>query len=240
VVDVGYEGKVIQAIVNYIYTDEVPANTSVDDENDASEDACNLELMRFLVALIDASEFFALSTLRRMIETSTKALMLKFHKFATFFMAACAPDSDATKSLRDTALVLVKNNPSLLIDETKSVLELIHPLYIEEILEQERLPMNELSCFQILQAWSSAEVQRPDDDKNVSITASTEAIDDWEKNREHIASEMTRHIDLENIRPMELATVVTYSGLVSAEQLFSAYQTQALRYDESESQMRTC
>jgi hypothetical protein len=49
----------------------------------------------------------------------------------------------------------------------------IHPLYVEEILKQERLPMNENSCFQILQAWATAKIENPEGENNISITAST-------------------------------------------------------------------
>jgi hypothetical protein len=187
-VDVNYQGKIIQGIVNYIYTDEVPAsaaNTDVQqekadksDHNDASQDACDLELVHFLVALMDACEYFSLSALSRMIELSTKELMLKKNNLATFFMAACAPDCDATKGLQDTALGLVKKDPKILIHGTKSVVAMIHPSYMEEILKQEKLPMTEHSCFQLLQAWATAEVASPEDDNDIPITSLTETTND--------------------------------------------------------------
>jgi hypothetical protein len=248
VVDIGCEGKVLRAIVNYIYTDKLsacPTNTNsqeekadTGDENDTSWEADTMKLMRFLVALMDASEYFALSGLRRMTESSAMQLILANGKLAIFFMAACAPDCGATINLRDTALVLVKKSPSILIDGTKSVVAMIHPLYMEEILKQERLPMNEFSCFQILYAWATAEVADSDGDKKVSITASNPAPNDWENNRTHVASEMSRHIHLENISPTDLSTVVAASGLVSIDRLFDAYKTQALRSEKSGKQMR--
>jgi hypothetical protein len=251
VVDVDYEGKIIQTIVNYIYTDELlsimPANiTNVqqekddfDGEQDTSEHPCNY-LVRFVMVLIDASEYFALSALRRMIEISAKELMLKNDNLATLFMAACAPDCEVTKGLRDAALGLVKKNPSLLIHGAKSVVEKIHPMYVEEILKQERLPMKEHSCFQILQAWATAEVERQNGDKNVSIAAATEPTNVWINNRKRIASEMISHIHLENISPTDLSTIVAPSGLVSVERLCDAYKTQALRSEKSGKRMRRC
>jgi hypothetical protein len=233
VVEVGYEGKVIEAIVNYIYTDKVPespVHMSFGDEDDASEIARNLELMRFLVALIDASEFFALSALRRMIETSVKDLMCRYDRFATLFMAVCAPDCDVSKVLRDTALGMVKKYPRLLIQGNKSVVAMIHPRYLEDILKQERLPMTEHSCFQLLQAWATAEVESPDDADSTSITDLTKATtNDWQNNRKRVASEMTSHIDLAEIDPTKLSTMVTSSGLVTTDQLFEAYKRQALK-----------
>jgi BTB/POZ domain len=146
VVDVGYEGKVIQALVKYIYTNQVPARptqSNFGDEDNASENAGNLEFMRFLVALIDASEYFAFSALRRMTESSVNEMIMKNDKLAIHGMAVCAPDCDLTKALRDTALGLVKKTPDILIHGAKSVVALIPPSYLEEILKQERLPMTE-------------------------------------------------------------------------------------------------
>jgi hypothetical protein len=238
VVDVGYEGKVIQAIVNYIYTDQVPAcptKSNFGDEDDASENAGNLEFMRFLVALIDASEYFALSELRRMTESSVDEMMLKNDKLAIHCMAVCAPDCDLTKVLRDTALGLVKRTPNILIHGAKSVVALMYPSYLEEILEQERLPMTEYTCFQILQAWATAEEEDPDGDSKVSIMASTEVTNNyWQNNRKRVALEMSSHVHVENICPTDLSIVVASSGLVSAERLGAAYKTQDLRSENAE------
>jgi hypothetical protein len=244
VVDVGYEGKVLQAIVSYIYTDKLSAcnaNASSQEEKaDDTDDAYKMKLVRFLVAMMDASDYFALSALRRKTESSAKELMLARETFAPFFMAECAPDCDATKVLRDTALLLVKKNPTLLIHGTKSIVAQIHPSYVQEILKQERLPMNEYSCFQILQAWATAETGSPEGENNVAITASTEATThDWQTNRKRVASEMSSYIHPENISPTDLSTVVASSDLVSVEQLFDAYKTQALRSEKSGIQMRT-
>jgi hypothetical protein len=258
VVDVGYEGKVIQAIVQYIYTDMLPATTTTttvqqekgyaddyeepedhdcgsednddekesddedeienDGENNADDenaiDVCDLELVRFLVALMDASKFFAVPALCRILEKSAKKLMLKNNKLVILSMAACTPDCNATKCLRDTALVLVKQNPSLVIDGTKSVVALIHPSYVEDMLKHKRFLMTEHSCFQVLQAWATAEVESPDGDNNLSITAATEHTNGWMNNRKRVASEMSSHIHLENISPTDLSTVVASSGLV--------------------------
>jgi hypothetical protein len=246
VVNVGYAGTIIQAIVNYIYTNKLSTSPTISrnfqhEKEDTSNEG-KMKLVHFLVALMDASEFFALSTLRRMIELSAKKQMLRKNKLAIFFMAACAPDCDTTQCLRDTALGLVKIKPDILFDGLKSVVALIHPSYVEEILKQERLTMNEYSCFRILQAWATAEVESSDHDNNnnnVSMNASTEATNDWPTNRKRVASEMIRHIHLENISPMDLSTVVASSGLVSAEQLCVAYKTQALRYEKADGRMRT-
>jgi hypothetical protein len=127
-----------------------------------------MKLVPFLVAMMDASDYFALSALRRKTESSAKELMLAIETFAPFFMAACAPDCDATKVLRDTALRLVKKNPTVFIHGTKSIVALIHPSYVEENLKHERLPMNENSCFQILQAWAMAEIENPEGENNIT------------------------------------------------------------------------
>jgi hypothetical protein len=68
-----------------------------------------------------------------MIEKLAKELMLKNDKLATLFMATCTPDCDATKGFRNTALVMVKRNPDILIHGTKSVVALIHPSYVEAV-----------------------------------------------------------------------------------------------------------
>jgi hypothetical protein len=129
-------------------------------DNDASEIARCLDLMCFLVAVIDASEYFALSGLCRTMEESAKRLMRWHDRFALLFMAVCVPDCDVSKVLRDTALGLVKKRLRLFIRGTKSIVAMIHPMYVEEILKQERLPMNKKSCFQILQAWAAAKEEK--------------------------------------------------------------------------------
>lgn len=126
VVDVGYDGKILDAIVKYIYTDENPACLKLD----ASDgDARGVDLVRFMVTLVGAAEYFALSVLRRKIETSAKQQMLENAQLATLFMAACAPDCAETKVLRDMAVEAVKRNPQIFIHGTKSVVALIHPIF---------------------------------------------------------------------------------------------------------------
>jgi BTB/POZ domain len=222
VVDVGYHGKIIKAIVNYIYTDEVPSSPT---NNDVAR---SVDFVRFAVTLLDAAEYFALSALRQKIETSIKQKMREYSKYAVFFMAACFPDCADTKVLQDTAVEEVKRNPQLIIHGTKSVVARIHPWYLKEILSQEKIPVDAHDCFKILQAWAAAEVASPDEHNDDSTAAAVQSNNE-KKSRTCIASEMTSHIQLADISPTELSTMVTTSGLVTTEQLFEAYKSQALR-----------
>jgi hypothetical protein len=202
VVDVGYEGEVIQAIVNYIYTGEIPSSPTIttfqqekadsDDDEDSSNDydenksdgdAWHVNFVHFVVALVDAAEYFALSPLRQKIETSIKQKMREKFQVAALFMAACAPDCDATKVLRDMAVEVVKRNPQIIIHGTKSVVARIHPWYLKEILNQEKIPVQAHDCFKILQAWAGAEAASPNEHNDDSTTVAVQSND--EKKVEH-------------------------------------------------------
>jgi hypothetical protein len=244
-VDLGYDGVILQAIVEYIYMDHIPElEAKTEEEEDGDDEAdddeaekstrrqCDRELVRFLVTLVDAAEYFALPELRRKAEASVEAHMERSHLVAILVLAACAPD--CAQVLRQRALDLVKTNPKLLLKGDTSSVALIHPCHVEEILKDDRLPMDELSCFRIVESWANAEHSNDDNNKNQHDSSSTddEERSDWRQHRKRIAAQMTSHIDLARIPASELSTTVTCSRLVSLEQLCNAYMAQALRSEK--------
>lgn len=202
VIDVGYDGCVLRAIVDYIYLNTIPEFSTA----------------RFWVNLIDAAVYFALPELRRQMEEEANEMMQDDSDLTVEILATCTPGFETTRVLEDCALNFVKHHPyDRLLFHGETFVPMIHPSYIEGILTDRYVPLDEKHYFEILQKWSNVTTDKTDDD-NARLN-----------NQKRIAADMTKHIHLEDIDSTDLITKVAPSGLVSTDQLCEAFKTQSLR-----------
>jgi hypothetical protein len=155
-IDIGYDGAVLQAIVDYMYTDTVPNSLLLDSNEDEETSTTtrtewDISSVRFLVSLVDATNYFALP------EVSVNTQMKKSHGVILLVvLGPCKPDWESTIVLQDMALAKVKQNHDVLIQGNKALLALISPSHIEEIIkDSDNLFMDDHSCFQMIQLWSA-------------------------------------------------------------------------------------
>ena len=208
IVDVGYDGLVLEAVVEFVYSDDAAIFHR-------HEDARNLA--RSLVSLTDASHFLALEELRIKVETFTISLLASNSGLAPTFYAACEPYGDSVNGIRDLALSAILSDPGILLLQ-KSLLSCFSDIQLEKILSNTEFhDTEELLKFNILLAWSTHEGHH----------AQAEVLD--KVNRRSKAAMLSRHISLERIDPKDLSTLVAASGLVSVEDLCTAYKEQALK-----------
>ncbi|KAG7359203.1 BTB Ketch domain containing protein [Nitzschia inconspicua] len=148
---------------------------------------------------------------------SMEELQIVAHKFAIHVLAddpylavdflanACMvlPASDTTERIREKCLEIIRSNPSMLL-ETKQT-DCLDARCIEAIVKDQCMQADELTLFRVLHHWYLAE----------------------EETREEIFQNLVQYIKLQHIDPVELATTVRSTGLVSDTLLCDAYGMQA-------------
>jgi hypothetical protein len=201
-VDVGYTGDVLQAIVDYIYT-----NTTTFFNQETFDEA-------FVVALIDAATYFELSELLRQALDAARSAMEKNSSLCITFLSVCETNCALADELEVFALEKIRSDPKMLLNN-ESMLASLSSTRIEEIVKDDNLLANEYTVFLILQAWSNAE----DDEDITTLDISP---------RKHTAKRLTQYLSLELIRPVDISTTVASSGFVTNDQICNAYKAQSL------------
>ena len=246
VVDVAYSGDVIWAMLNYIYANEIEIRASYTEDEEGEDDEvhtyvdnnklarrqeANRRFVQILVSLADAANYFALPLLRRRIERMASALMQNTPSMAAALWAECEMHGPKSIFMSKLALEVIRSNPeALLKGET---LAMLTSNQLQEILQDDRLKAYESTRFAILLKWSQS---KNPNENYASELMSDSSITEGSANsgkcviggRKRQAQQMTEHLRLEYIDPIELSTKVASSGLVTSEQLSHAYKEQAL------------
>jgi hypothetical protein len=219
IVNVGYTEETLRDVVNYIYTDELPI---VDREQpNIDNTAQDTSATRKMLALMDGATYFALPDLCRKAEAMAITQMDKKPSLCVTYFAACETHGALVATeVKDHALEKIRANPKILLEEGVSLASLSSS-HFEKVLKDKNVRADELTLFQILQAWTAANDGQHDKDSAVSNETSSQS-------RKRAASQLTQHIALELIDPEALSTTVKASGLVTKDQLLEAYESQAL------------
>jgi hypothetical protein len=212
-VSIGYKGVVLQAVVEYIYTDKCDIFNE-----------CNVELARTVVSLVHAANYFDLPRLSQKAKDMACFMMREQPSLACVLLNENISVGDVTTGIEEYARQTIRSNPSTLLDQSTAISSL-SPVLIETIIQDKNISANEFTLFRILEAWANATDDSSDDE--MSNSKSGEQLDAAAERRE-AAKQMTRHICLERIDPHHLSTTVTLSGLVTHDQLLQAYKLQAL------------
>jgi hypothetical protein len=215
VVELGYSGEVLRAIVEYICSDTCGI---------LETETFNEEFVQTIVSLVDAATYFELPKLcEKAQEAARRAMEKKPSLSGTFLVAYDTQGSIAPSALVKTASKNIQANPKLLLEEG-SKLARLSSARIEEILKDNTLFTDEYTVFLILQAWSNA--------TGAPSSAGLLAEDSSTNSRKRTATQFMEHIALDCISPSVLCTNVAESGLVTNEQLNAAYKTQALTTED--------
>jgi hypothetical protein len=224
VVDVQYSGEVLEAIVEYIYSDTATILDSMNAFFDSKH-----KFVQTIVALMDAATYFELPNLCRKAREAASAAMEKEPALSGAFLAACDTQrSLAASDLVKSASKNIRANPKLLLEEGAELAQLSADR-MEEILKYNTLFADEFTAFLILQAWSNALEEEPHHQQVEDPNPTVSAVDNSDSDsRRKIATQLVEHIALDQISPSDLSTTVATSGLVTNEQLLEAYKAQAL------------
>ena len=246
VVDVAYPGNVIQALVEYIYTNdceifrrsqtEEDEGGDMDDTDDGSDKNVktreyNRHLVPTLVWLTDAANFFAFPQLRQKTESLSSKLMETNPSLAAAFWVESARHGPNSEGVSRLALKVIRLNPEALLQG--ETLAMLNSNQVREILQDDKLKAYESTRFAILLKWANADnLAMISSGGDAPITDAAEgelAISNTNiGGRKRKAQLLTEHIRLEYIDPLELSTTVASSGLVTSDQLSHAYKEQAL------------
>jgi hypothetical protein len=212
-VSLGYKGKILQTVVEYIYTDKCEILNE-----------CNIELARTVVSLADAANYFDLPKLSQKAKVLACSKIREQPSLACVLLDEYSGVGGVTSEIEEYARQTIRSHPSILLDQSTAISSL-SPALLETIIQDKKIDANEHTLFRILECWANA------DDDEMSNSMSGEPLDAAESQhieRREAAKQMTHHIRLERIDPNHLSTTVTSSGLATRDQLFEAYKLQAL------------
>jgi hypothetical protein len=206
IVDLGFEGNVLRAVVEYIVTD---STDMIKRETWACASGNNFSDIRSLVSLVDAASYFHLPELGNQVLALLEHILLNLPEFSLAIFQACKMGGPTiTSELTEAALERVRTLP---FKTTYNLSPLLEAEVLEAILKDVYVEMTECERFQILKEWmvSGDSLSSPSD-------------------RRATAANLSKHIFFERIDPRCLSTTVAESGLVSSEQLLAVYQKQAI------------
>ena len=207
IVDIGYRGKVLQALVEFIYLDHA---TFFDLQIDN-------EWVTTIVSLIDAANYLGIPDLCEQIEHLVASKLKGDPFLAVALLASCEYVGSVALRLESLAIQEIQNDIRVLFN--RRLLSAISSFQLEKVFEQSKLRVDASAMFLLIQWWADCQGYHDCLDKAT------------EKNcqRHQIASRLVRkHVCLDLIDPIKLSTKVAASGLVTDEQLAEAYKTQAL------------
>jgi hypothetical protein len=210
VVQVGYTGEVLKALVEYIYMDESSLLEKACEDKSSND---MKQVARKIVSVAAAALYFSLPGLSRKAREVATNLIKRHKKLACEFWKECRAIGPAAveTGIDEIAFEKIRLNPSEAFEDDG--LSSLSPLLMEEIVRDEKVNADELTIFNLVKKWSES---APEDTKNA-------------EDHQAAARKITKYIHLELIDPEALNTVVSSSGLVTNAQLFEAFKAQALR-----------
>lgn len=199
IVQVDYPGVVVQALVDYCYTDKFEM-FPVD----------HVSFVESHFSLITAADYYNLGYLKVKVENK----ILEATKTRPCLILECWQGARSCKlaafdNVRENAIALIRKKPTL-VQREGSKLSSLSPSEMKDLLADPQMEADEFTMFSILKTWAEG--------------ANEDVVDGSHKNRQDSAKDLTQHICLENISHSKLSTVVSDSGLVTSEQLVDAYK----------------
>jgi len=166
-----YSGKVVRAVVEYIYSDKASLLERMTDGDDSESDDSDEEaLSSTILALIDAASHFALEELCcKALDFATK--FIKDHPSQSISWLAECQTRSGTKSgyhIKELVMKQIRQNPKLLLgenDDTNQAMALLSHHHMELILKDQNLRASEYTMFCVLKKW--ANVAYPPEDNDI-------------------------------------------------------------------------
>ena len=211
VVEVGFDGWILDAVVRFIYLDKA---VSLINEDFPSEDVA-----RTIFSLINAASYFDLPEMSEYLIESTEEVMANVAiapSLALSLLEQCeeeGADPDASKRLTTLALEEISSDPRQhLVDS--GLITTLGVSTLETLLSASNMNWtSELEKFLLLRQWEQ------------------EAADIANDEKLSVAARMTEYLSLELIRAKDLVAIVSASQFVKRDKIFDAFKSQALKED---------
>ena len=214
-VRVGFDGRVLQAIVEYCYTDEVSL---------LGEQAQNpsLEEIETTISLAAAADYFCFPKLHKKVTDFVLLKMEKNKQLALGFLIT-ADNSGTTPEIARAAMDTIQNHfEHCLLQDSKAFLGHLSPGSLEKIVSNEAIIADEVDLFRLVASWVDCNSDSGGDE------AAGNAIFTREKRKEVASELVAKHICLEKIMPSHLLELVEPSGIVSAERMLETFKAHSL------------
>jgi hypothetical protein len=213
VVKVGFSGRTLKAVVEYIHTNNcnllersIPRGRPLDPSS--------VERLRAVLSLDEASSYFILPGLAEKVTSFVEYNILAIPDLSFVVLEACYGDPLIQATIRDLAVSTISSNATNLAKS--DAVGLLSAMTMEDLHKKRTMELRDDERFDFIQRWMN-------DPWNVSVTPHEKA-----DRAATAASLVTKYVHLQNIDPQILSTTVESSGLVSLRQLADAYKMQAL------------
>jgi hypothetical protein len=210
-VRLGYDSEILKSVVEYCLTDDAELIRLEADK------ACDAKRARKVVELARAANYFDLPKLKCKVESWAYSQMGANASLACYFLdEARASFDSSTECIDEFAWKIIQSQPSEALFKDDAVTA-VSQLVLESILKDGEIKATELTLFRALVLWTNANSHL---DK---LHASS-----LHEKHQRVAEDMTKHLLLEKISPVNLLKIVEPSGLVTTDQLLQAYRSQAI------------
>ena len=261
ILDVGYKGDVMTIIFEFVCKedadifhmveprknkknkkDEVPPTDSDDAEDKKNGEIKNetvvsdndttaidilvenkADFIDTILGVVAAAHYYAIPELSYKARELAKYILENDRKLVCCFLTGCEHYGLEIDDIHDIALQIVRDEPHLLLNDQSGWLGLLSFNQMDRILQGQMFTVGrEEDRFELLRSWCLS-----GSDYNNSTSPS-----DVRRNQ---AFALSKHIQMDLIRPAVLTTKVASSGFVSFERLADAYKVQALRAERYKS-----
>ena len=210
-IEVGYDSVVTRQLIKYIHG--VPVDI-LDGKPDS--DGNYDQTFEYIVKLADAAKYYQLEDLRYLIEDRLLNAMADDLGLAVKVLAWSGNSKEESKWIVRLALNRIRYRPEYLLhDEIQDDMQRLPYSVMESIVEDTRMYSDEFTIFRIVLLWS------------IALPTTKRTASGQEKIKE-MARKLVELIDLRRINPLDIASTVESSGLVSSERLLDVFRTQAV------------
>lgn len=217
VVKIDYDSAVLSAVAAYIHTGTAPILAPIEAEQGtgiSSELSASIVIeFETLLSLAAAAEFFDLPRLCKLVHKCLSS-RLNVHPSLSFELLQTCKETGITipTELEELAWSNIQSGGTGLVVNAVAV-KVSSPLLLEDIVTDDKLAMDNYTIFGMLNLWKDAFDSTESGDQDRQSTAK---------------SLVATHVNLEQIDPGLLSSIVAQSGLVTLEQLAEAYKRQAM------------
>lgn len=211
-----FEGSILQAVVEYIHTDNPQVlnekkRKATDNDNENNAYLVSSQ-MKTLVSLAAAANYFNLPGLAEQVMNflSSQFMASSATPFA-LLEASMQGGPSVTEDLAEFVWSKVRTSANFF--GNANAVACLSQGALEAMLKDAKMETTEYELFSLLLSW----------------------VKSSPKERTPVAKNMVHLIRLDGINPFNLATVVKSSGLATPEQLFEAYEKQALASENRDS-----
>lgn len=214
-----FTGNVLQALVEYIYTD----TSCVLKEKEPTDGMTPETFVHRLLSLAYAAIYFDLSNLLNQTQKVAKDIIRYQPTLACSFLRECRILGPELIKVEEAALNAILNDPIKCLIGIPFLA--LCPGHMEEIVSSNKIIANEFQIFQLIQKWTGDIIVKENDD-NDDDKEETNGDAAIEQSRQSVAKQLiTQYIRLDQIHPMDLKSTVGISGLVTDKQYIHALET---------------